>query len=86
MDNPGRAEIKLHEADYGGNGEQYILLEAIVGQTSGARAIIQDVTGDNTLIISLIGDTEFVSNEMVVGGTSGAQWVVDTFTFSKGYI
>jgi len=86
MDNPGRAEIKLHEADYGGNGEQYILLEVIVGQTSGARAIIQDITADNTLIISLIGDTEFVSNEMVVGGTSGAQWVADTFVFSKGYI
>lgn len=86
MDNPGRAEIKLQDADYGGNGLTYILLEHIVGQTSGARAIIQDVTNNNELIVSVIGDVVFETNELVVGGTSGAQWVVKDFAYSKGYI
>ena len=86
MDNPGRAEVRLQNSDYGGNGETYILLEHIVGQTSGARAIIQDITADNILIVSTIGDTVFESGELVVGGTSGAQWVVKDFVYSKGYI
>lgn len=85
LDDPGRANLVLQGADYGGNGGTYILLEQLVGQTSGATGVIQDISGSE-IVLSIIGDTPFLVNEMVVGGTSGAQYVVKDFSYVKGYI
>ena len=85
LDNPNRAEITLQSSDYGGNGGEYILLEKLVGQTSGAQGVIEDYV-DGMLVIALTGDTPFVENELAVGANSNAQWVVKTFTMAKGYI
>jgi hypothetical protein len=85
LDDPGRANLVLQGADYGGNGGTYILLEQLVGQTSGATGVIQDISGSE-IVLSIIGDTPFSVNEMVVGGTSGAQYVVKDFSYAKGYI
>jgi hypothetical protein len=85
LDDPGRANLVLQGADYGGNGGTYILLEQLVGQTSGATGVIQDISGSE-IVLSIIGDTPFLVNELVVGGTSGAQYVVKDFSYAKGYI
>lgn len=82
LDNPGSASLVLQGSDWGGNGGEYILLEKLVGQTSGAEAVIQDING-SYLTLSVIGDTPFEVNELVVGGTSGAQYIVKQFTFIK---
>ena len=76
--------------DYGGNTNQYILKEVVVGQISGARAIVQDISGDpyngGSAVVAVIGDTPFQAEELMVGSTSGAQAVVKSFMYDKGYI
>lgn len=86
LDNPNRGEILLKTSDYGGNGRDYILLESVVGQMSGARAYVEDY-GNGALVIAMSdASVPFISGELVVGANSGAQWIVDSFKLAKGYI
>ena len=86
LDNPNRAEITLQPQDYGGNGEDYILLETIVGQNSGATAYVEDYTSGQLVIAMPDTTTVFEVGELIIGSNSGAQWVVKDFKLAKGYI
>lgn len=88
LDNPQRAELVIENIDYGGNGKDYLLLEKVVGQTSGASGVVEEfIPADNgSLVVALIGDRVFQAGEILVGSNSGAQWVVKSFNMAKGYI
>ncbi len=86
LDNPNRGEILLKTSDYGGNARDYILLESVVGQMSGARAYVEDYSNGALVIAMSDASVPFISGELVVGANSGAQWIVDSFKLAKGYI
>lgn len=90
LDDPARGVAELRSVDYGGNDGTYILKEIVVGQLSGARAVLQDISGDvygtRTTILSIINDTPFQADELIVGATSGAQAIIKSFVYDKGYI
>ncbi len=86
LDNPNRGQILLKGSDYGGNGQDYIILETVVGQMSGARAYVEDYSNGSIIIAMANPDVPFLTGELVVGATSGAQWIVDSFKLDKGYI
>jgi len=85
LDDPKRAVINLQSYEYGGNGQTYVLVEQVIGTTSGAIGVVQEYTVGSQLVIAVTSDINFIPNELVVGSISGAQWVSKDFTLAKGY-